>query len=170
MGQAQGHLMPMTLDNYSSTDYQDEYTSALSRQFSADSRSSNLEAELNNKSLTEAGPAVTVPADTQKNNQEQIAALVSSREREVNELQTTLAVPLAHFNAKFIWHCIMNIEQDCEYVLPVYCSSFSTHASPIHAEHHPEIMRHGRSRTRGHVVPAALFQSFELTPALGLAL
>jgi hypothetical protein len=123
--QAQGQLMPMALDSYSPTDYSDQYISDQSRRFPADFLPSNPEADLNSKSLTEAGPAVTVPADTQKNNQEQIAALVSSREREVNELQTTLAVPLAHFNAKFIWHCIMNIERDCEYVFPIlYLSLF----------------------------------------------
>jgi len=72
------------------------------------------ETDLNIKLKSDAAPtgaeAVIVPAD----NQEQIAALVNSREKEVTELQTTLAVPLAAFNAKFVWHCIMNIERDCE--------------------------------------------------------
>jgi hypothetical protein len=74
------------------------------------------EPDFNIKPNSDAAPtgadAATVPAD----NQEQIAALVNSREKEVTELQTTLAVPLAAFNAKFVWHCIMNIERDCEYV------------------------------------------------------
>lgn len=141
--QAQGQLMPMTLDSYSPTDYSDQYISDQSRRFPADFLPSNPEADLNSKSLTEAGPAVTVPADTQKNNQEQIAALVSSREREVNELQTTLAVPLAHFNAKFIWHCIMNIERDCEYVFLIhYLSTFI-----LPEVKSPENMRRSRSRT-----------------------
>ena len=74
------------------------------------------EPDFNIKPSCDAVPTgadvATVPAD----NQEQIAALVNSREKEVTELQMTLAVPLAAFNAKFVWHCIMNIERDCEYV------------------------------------------------------
>lgn len=105
LSQAQGGpLMPSIVaqDSYSpSSYYQDQFVQAQV-----------LDGQLSNN--TDAGSAVTVPTDMQKNNQEQIAALVSSREREVTELQTTLAVPLAHFNAKFIWHCIMNIERDCE--------------------------------------------------------
>ena len=100
----QGPFMPSSIaqDSYSpsSVYYQEQFVQTQVVEHNAD-----------------AGPAVSVPTEMQKNNQEQIAALVSSREREVNELQTTLAVPLAHFNAKFIWHCIMNIERDCECVL-----------------------------------------------------
>jgi hypothetical protein len=66
----------------------------------------------NSDAVSTGADATTMPAD----NQEQITALVNSREKEVTELQTTLAVPLAAFNAKFVWHCIMNIESDCEYV------------------------------------------------------
>lgn len=105
--QAQGlSLMPSIAQNsYSpSSYYQEQFAQA--QQF-------HPEGEHN----ADAVPAaISVPTDVQKNNQEQISALVNSREREVNELQTTLAVPLAHFNAKFIWHCIMNIERDCECV------------------------------------------------------
>jgi len=83
------------------------------------------ETDLNLKPKSDAAPtgvdAVIVPAD----NQEQIAALVNSREKEVTELQTTLAVPLAAFNAKFVWHCIMNIERDCEYVYFLFSFSFT---------------------------------------------
>lgn len=67
----------------------------------------------NSKTLA-ADAATAVDPPPGAGNQEQIAALVNSREKEVTELQATLAVPLAAFNAKFIWHCIMNIERDCE--------------------------------------------------------
>lgn len=56
---------------------------------------------------------ILIPKDNNIND-DQLAALVSSREREVTDLQSTLSLPLATFNAKFIWHYIMNIEPDCE--------------------------------------------------------
>lgn len=157
MSQAQASLLNMSMDGYSPSYYQDQYAQAHSRGFSADFQAYNQEADLsNNTSLTDAGPAVTVPADMQKNNQEQIAALVNSREREVNELQTTLAVPLAHFNAKFIWHCIMNIERDCEYVyLYLFFIVVNSPTLPREATW-PGIMRRSRSRTRGRDHPGCV--------------
>lgn len=112
---AAGHVL------YQASLDQEYASNAFSSQFPTLNASSQTipapEPDLNIQSTADAAPTgadtMTVPAD----NQEQIAALVNSREKEVTELQTTLAVPLAAFNAKFIWHCIMNIERDCEYVL-----------------------------------------------------
>lgn len=112
---SQAHHAPVVSSQvYVQSDLQEQIEAAQGLLFQMDPQSAGADAVLNMKSFIEAGAAVTVPTDMQKNNQEQIAALVNSRERDVNELQATLAVPLASFNAKFIWHCIMNIEHDCE--------------------------------------------------------
>ena len=168
MSQAQSHPPSKTRDSYSPSYYQDPYAEDQSRCFSADFQSPDPEADLNSKPVTEVGPAVTVPTDMQKNNQEQIVALVNSREREVSELQTTLAVPIAHFNAKFLWHCIMNIERDCEYVFifffPLNCSLSSVSASRV--PHRDALMGDhtcARSRTRGRIIQAARFSQHRLT-------
>ena len=43
-----------------------------------------------------------------------LTALVNARERDVKRLLSTLATPLANWNAKFIWHCIMKLPGACE--------------------------------------------------------
>jgi hypothetical protein len=111
---SQAHVPVVSSQVYGPPDLQEQIEATQGLVFQTDSQSAGPDAAHNMKSFNEAGAAVAVPAEMQKNNQEQIAALVNSRERDVNELQTTLAVPLASFNAKFIWHCIMNIEHDCE--------------------------------------------------------
>ncbi|KAG8833996.1 hypothetical protein FRC17_009722 [Serendipita sp. 399] len=112
VGQSQVYLA--TGETYAQTAYQEQITHDYSVYAQVEQQAQDKQVDLNIKTLTEAGQTVAVPAEAQKNNQEQIAALVNSRDREVTQLQTTLAMPLAHFNAKFIWHCIMNIERDCD--------------------------------------------------------
>ncbi|KAG8753184.1 hypothetical protein FRC14_006329 [Serendipita sp. 396] len=112
VGQNQAYLASSA--TYSQVAYQEQIAQVYSAYVQGEQPAQDKQADLNIKTLAEAGQAVTVPAETQKTNQEQIAALVNSRDREVTQLQTTLAMPLAHFNAKFIWHCIMNIERDCD--------------------------------------------------------
>lgn len=46
--------------------------------------------------------------------QDSLTALVNARERDVKRLLSTLATPLANWNAKFIWHCIMKLPGVCE--------------------------------------------------------
>lgn len=111
---SQAHVPVLASQAYAPSDLQEQIEGTQGTGFQMDPQSAGPDAALNIKPFNEAGAAVAVPAEMQKNNPEQIAALVNSRERDVNELQTTLAVPLASFNAKFIWHCIMNIEHDCE--------------------------------------------------------
>ena len=63
---------------------------------------------LQNKTKNDRKPAPP-PVD-----HDSLAALVSSRERDVKRLLATLATPLANWNAKFIWHCIMKLQGPCE--------------------------------------------------------
>ena len=124
--QTHGYIVPS--DAYALASYQEQIVRDHALYVQPEQHAHELQAANNaNNTHNDAAPGASVTVDVQKNNQDQIAALVSSRDREVTQLQTTLAMPLAHFNAKFIWHCIMNIEQDCEYVVFL----FSSFQSPI---------------------------------------
>lgn len=119
--QTHGYIVPT--DAYALASYQEQIAREHALYVQPEQHVHDLQAANNANIQNDAGAGVSLTVDVQKNNQDQIAALVNSRDREVTLLQTTLAMPLAHFNAKFIWHCIMNIEQDCD---PVFVEKIKT--------------------------------------------